>query len=206
MTPISDITIIEAFLGGDEAAFDSLIDRYKHKVHRMILGLVGDIYDAEELTQDVFVIVFSKLHTFKKNAAFSTWLYTVVQNKVKNYWIRKKIRQTLSLDWLMETTGFDLVGDTEKSTEATMEEKERIAAVTKGLDSLPLKWRQVLTLRELNEMSYDDIAGVLKCSVGTVKSRLFRAKEKLKAVLETSSHSKEVEWPSKPLSSQRAIL
>ncbi len=200
----SDMELIDAFLDGNLVAYDLLIDRYKDKIFRMILSLVGDAHDAEELAQDIFVIIFTKLQTFKRTAMFSTWLYAIVQNRVNNYRIRKKIRQSLSLDWLMEESGFD-PSDQKESFDASLEDKERIMLLNKSLDKLPFKWRQVLILRELNDLSYEEVAAVLKCSIGTVKSRLFRAKEKLKAIIESSPHSKEQLWMSVPLQQGGAL-
>lgn len=181
---MTDSELIKDFLGGNPVAYTQLVERYETKVFRMVMGLIGDYHDSQEIAQDIFVKLYFKLAGFKGTAAFSTWLYTVVQNTVKNYRMKKQLKQWVSLDWLFETIHFDVPSEA-LPAENKVETQETITLLNRALDQVPFHFRQILILREVNELSYEEIATVLNCSLGTVKSRLSRAKEKLSELFKT---------------------
>lgn len=175
---ISDESLVVAFAGGDQAAFETLIERYKGRIFRTVWALTGNYHDAEELTQDIFVTLFTKLTEFRGQSAFSTWLYTVTHNRVKNHKVRQHLRRALSLEWL-SAKGQAEFADPDPLPHQTAEAREELVLLERSLAQLSFKLRQILVLRDYNDLSYEQMAKVLGCSIGTVKSRLARAKEKL---------------------------
>ena len=192
---VSDDALISSFLTGDVGAFEELVDKYHKPVFRMVMGLVGNESDAEELTQDIFVKIFFRLGGFKREAAFSTWLYTIVQNSVKTFRTKKRLSTVFSLDWMTDHDRFE-IPDFSRSTHEKLEGKEMLEILNRALQKLSFKLRQILILKEVNELSYEEMAQILDCSIGTVKSRLSRAKEKLREIfpslLEKESHEKDL--------------
>jgi len=183
---IDEKDLIQRIAKGEQDAFIALMDQYQNFVFRMILGLVGDVDDAEELTQDVFVKVFFKIKQFKQESSFKTWLYVIVKNTVRNYRIKQKIWQTVTLNW----EHIETLADHRESLEEGQEKKEHLSEINQAMATLPFKVRHILVLREVNALSYLEIAAVLKCSVGTVKSQLSRAKVKLAAAYDKLQNSK----------------
>ena len=179
---VSDDTLIDLFLEGNEEAFEELIDKYQGHVFRMSMGILGDYHDAQECAQDIFVKLYFQLNNFKRKSAFSTWLYTIVQNSAKNYRLKKNLKHMLSLDWLGEI-GKDNIPSKEASHEEKSDTEETVSILNQALEKLSFKLRQVLILREMNDLSYEEIAHILNCSLGTVKSRISRAKEKLSVLV-----------------------
>lgn len=174
----NDETLITDFLNGNEKAYEHLIDKYKGPVFRMVMGFLGNYHDTEECAQDIFVKLYFQLKNFKRKSAFSTWLYTIVQNAAKNYRLKRSLKQAISLEWLNEIGQVDFPSK-EISQEIKAEKQESIFELNQVLDKLSFKLRQILILREINELSYEEIATILDCSLGTVKSRISRAKDKL---------------------------
>ena len=177
---LTDEQLVSSALFGDTIAFEMLVDRYQNKIYRSAMGLLGNEPDAEELTQDVFVTVFNKLSQFRGESAFSTWLFRITHNLGKNMIVRRKLRQFVSLDWVMETSPD--IGAIQDSTEVS-EYKDQTRLILEQLQNLDYLSRHIVVLREIHDYSYDEIAEVTRLPLGTVKSRLNRAKSKLKAML-----------------------
>ncbi len=165
--------------------FENVIDQYQTQVFRTVLGMIGNYHDAEDLSQDIFVKLYRKLDSFKGHSSFKTWLYVIVHNTVKNYLLKNKLRRMISLDWLTDETDFEIPSDALSAQEET-ETKETIQELNCALQKIPFQHRHVLVLREINELAYDEIATILNCSIGTVKSRLSRAKENLRRSYENA--------------------
>jgi RNA polymerase sigma-70 factor (ECF subfamily) len=177
----SDQELIAAVLDGSEPAFASLVDRYKDRVFRLLSRYCRDAIECEDLAQDVFLKVFRKLHTFQQESAFFTWLYRITVNAATDHLSRASHRR-------LRLVGDDLVLDPgstehENPTEPIMA-AELAAATRTVLDTLPEKYRTILILREYEDLSYNEIASVLQIQLGTVESRLFRARQRFKDQLE----------------------
>ena len=173
----TDRDLIAAVLDGSEAAFGELIDRYKDRVFRLLGRYCRDAVEREDLAQDVFLKVFRKLHTFNHDAQFFTWLYRITVNAANDHLSRASTRR---LRLVEDTSAFDR-GDEDHGSPTAPLEVEELAQVTRDVvDQLPEKFRTILVLREFEGLSYTDIAQVLGIQLGTVESRLFRARQRFK--------------------------
>ena len=179
----SDQDLIAAILDGSEAAFGSLIDRYKDRVFRLLGRYCRDQVECEDLAQDVFLKVFRKLHTFQQESAFFTWLYRITVNAATDHISRASHRR---LRLVEEESMLDVGShDHEATSPAAQLMSAELARVTREIvASLPEKYRTILTLREFEDLSYTEIASVLQIQLGTVESRLFRARKRFREQLE----------------------
>ena len=175
----SDRALIAAVLDGSEAAFAALVGRYQDRVFRLLGRYCRDSVECEDLAQEVFLKVFRKLHTFKHDAQFFTWLYRITVNAANDHLSRASSRRLR----LVEDTGvFERGGESDDPT-APMESAEVARLTREIIDQLPEKFRTILVLREFEELSYTEIAEVLEIQLGTVESRLFRARKRVKDAL-----------------------
>lgn len=188
----SDQELIAAILDGSEAAFESLVERYKDKVFRLLGRYCRDPMECEDLAQDVFMKVFRKLDTFNHESAFFTWLYRITVNAATDF-LSRASRRRLRLvedeavldDGARKQGGNHGARDRDPQSPAAPLMREELATVTRQIvDKLPEKYRTILILREFEDLSYNEIAEVLKCNLGTVESRLFRARQRFKDQLE----------------------
>ena len=176
----SDPDLIAAVLDGSEAAFGELVDRYKDRVFRLLSRYCRDSVECEDLAQDVFLKVFRKLHTFKHDSQFFTWLYRITVNAATDHLSRAGTRKLR----LVEDTAVFERGDQEDSSPTASLEAEELGQITRAIvDQLPEKFRTILVLREFEGLSYTEIADVLEIQLGTVESRLFRARQRFKDAL-----------------------
>ena len=176
----SDRDLIDAVLDGSEAAFGELVDRYKDRVFRLLGRYCRDSIECEDLAQEVFLKVFRKLHTFNHESQFFTWLYRITANAASDHLSRASSRR-LRLD---DDTGVFERGDEDHESPTAPLEQQELAQVTREIvASLPEKFRTILVLREFEGLSYTDIAAVLDIQLGTVESRLFRARQRFKDAL-----------------------
>lgn len=176
----SDRDLIASVLGGSEAAFGELVDRYKDRVFRLLGRYCRDSIECEDLAQEVFLKVFRKLHTFNHESQFFTWLYRITANAATDHLSRASSRRLR----LVEDTGVFERGDEERESPTAPLEQQELAAVTREIvASLPEKFRTILVLREFEGLSYTDIAEVLDIQLGTVESRLFRARQRFKTAI-----------------------
>ncbi|MEQ8763584.1 MAG: sigma-70 family RNA polymerase sigma factor [Planctomycetota bacterium] len=177
-TTLDDSALVKAAASGSREAFADLVQTYQDRIFRVILNLVRDDHLAEDLTQDVFVKVYQKLGTFNFQSSFFTWLYRIAINTAMDGIKRNRRRRALSLD---EKEGISQgLRSAEEAPDSGLHENEMKAAVHRALDSLSPKYRTVMVLREFENLTYEEIARVMSCSVGTVESRLFRARAKFR--------------------------
>lgn len=171
----ADNLLIQQFIDGHESAFSSLMVKHKDKVRNLVYLTLGDSDFVDDISQDVFISVYKKLGEFRFESKFTTWLYRITVNKCRDYLRKKKVRSI-----------FVSIKDseTELSTGGQTENIDIPALVRKGIKRLPEKLRIPLILRDIDGLSYKEIADQLDCEVGTVKSRIFRARESLKIILE----------------------
>jgi RNA polymerase sigma-70 factor (ECF subfamily) len=185
-----DRLLVDRFKQGDQSAFDEMVRRYWDRIFAMVHQLLRNQQDAEEVTQDAFIRAHRGLGNFRGDSAFSTWLYQIATNLARNrywYWWRRKRDQSVSFDApvgdenslpLSEMIAADV--ETPEDATVTQELVDRIAV---GMEKLGAKHREILILRNVKNLSYEEIAVILGLSVGTVKSRIARAREALRARL-----------------------
>ena len=179
---IDEQAIIKQVLAGENNAFGQLVEEYQEKVYNLALRMCGNRDDAFDLSQDAFFRAWKSLPSFQYDCAFSTWLFRLTSNICID-WLRvKKRRPTVSLTSAAEEdeeAQID-VPDTANDPEALLLASEDREQLTQAMNRLPVEYREILTMRAINDMSYADIAAVLKVREGTVKSRLNRARLALK--------------------------
>ena len=172
---------------GDQAAFEQLLDHYQKPVYHQALRLVGNPEDAADVTQEVFLKVWKHLPSFRGESSFSTWLYRLTDNAALDLIRReKKRRGDSSLD--DEESALTLPADPAPTPHQAAEQKELKQAVAEGLQQLSEEHRQVLVMREINGLSYEQIGSILDLSPGTVKSRIARARISLAKFLQKAGN------------------
>ncbi len=159
---------------GDEAAFEQLVTAHEKKIYALCLRMCENEEDAQEAAQDAFLAAWSGLASFREDAAFSTWLYRLAVNACTDILRRRKRKgQGVSLD---DEEVFLEIEDSAPTPERALEQKEAAALVNEALSALPDEYRQVLILRELHQLSYQEIADITLLELGTVKSRISRGR------------------------------
>jgi RNA polymerase sigma-70 factor, ECF subfamily len=186
----NDSQLIDEALQGDTAAFGQLVQKHQDRLYNTLVHVVGCRVEAEDVVQDAFVQAYLKLRTFHQNSAFYTWLYRIAFNAAVSRRRRKRVE--FSLEQGRERAGTEPAGDGESPTER-LERKERARQVRAALATLTEEHRAILLLREMDGRSYETIADVLNLPVGTVRSRLHRARLQLREQLkeEFEGHSAE---------------
>ena len=190
----SDVMLVERAVAGDQGAFELLVIKYQRRIQRLIGRMVRDVDLVEDIAQETFIRAYRALHQFRGDAQFYTWLYRIAVNTAKKFLLELKRDPTVSQSAFKSDADDDetyYAGSeptTDESPESVLAAKEVAAAVNAALEALPEDLRQALTLREIEGLSYEDISGVMNCPIGTVRSRIFRAREaistKVKPMLE----------------------
>jgi len=185
---MDDAGVVTAFLGGEERAFEELVDRYQARLLNFVYRTVGDRERAEDLVQEVFIRVYRHLHRFDRSKKFSTWVYTIASNLAKNE-LRNRSRnplvlfQTVKKNWQDEDRPLQFEDMTTRPDD--MFRKRRLRElVEQSVARLPEHHRHVFVLRELEGKSYEEIAEITGCNLGTVKSRLNRARTSFAEIVE----------------------
>ncbi|WP_164103432.1 RNA polymerase sigma factor [Candidatus Laterigemmans baculatus] len=181
-----DLALIEAALAGDRAAFGNLVHRYQDRLHAAMLQVTGSAEEAEDVVQDAFVRAFLKLDTFQNHSQFFTWLYRIAFNSALSR--MRKRRGATSIEQVREAIGQEPIDNVE-SPDAQMLRDEQVASVRVALLKLSDDHRTILVLREMEGHAYEEIAEVLQISIGTVRSRLSRARTQLRVTLEEMEHA-----------------
>ncbi|TFW15387.1 RNA polymerase sigma factor RpoE [Massilia arenosa] len=189
-----DQLLVERAQAGDRAAFDLLVEKYQRRLMRLVSRLVHDQAEAEDVVQDTFIKAYRALRHFRGEAAFYTWLYRIGINTAKNVLVAQGRKAPLPPVHDPSSDKGDLYDEAEQlrdidTPEAMFASKQIAITVTAAMDGLPLELRTAIVLRELEGMSYEEISEVMACPIGTVRSRIFRAREaiaeKLRPLLET---------------------
>ncbi len=185
-----DRSLVDRFKEGDSSAFDQLVSRYWDRIYVMVHHLLRNVQDAEEVTQDTFIRAHRGLANFRGESTLSTWLYQIATNLARNrywYWWRRKRWRSIPLDAPIgpnnETTIAELISAEEETPEAATATQEFASRVAHCMEMLNEKHREIMILRNVQNLSYEKIAEVVDTSVGTVKSRIARARECLREKL-----------------------
>lgn len=177
---LEDDQYVQRAIGGDQDAFKMLMNKYQKPLYYHIVKMVKNHEQVEDIIQESFVKAFSNLGSYNTNYAFSTWLYRITTNHTIDY-LRKKKLQTTSINEPVRAKDgemqFQIVGSAE--TDRKIIRKERKKIVSEAIENLPEKYREVIQMRHLEEMSYQEISEELDLPLGTVKAHLFRAREML---------------------------
>lgn len=185
-----DRLLIDRFRKGDASAFDEMVTRHWDRIYAMVHQLLRNPQDAEEVTQDAFIRAHRGLANFRGDSAFSTWLYQIATNLARNrywYWWRRKRDRTVSFD---QPIGDDndtplsevFAGEAVKPDEETSTH-ELVDRIAVGMEKLSARHREILILRNVKNLSYEEISQILGISVGTVKSRIARARDSLREII-----------------------
>ncbi len=165
---------------GDKRAYELLVMKYQRKLGRLLSRWVRDPAEVEDVTQEAFIKAYRALPSFRGESAFYTWLYRIAINTAKNYLVAlgRRAPTTTGFD-NEEAEGFEDAEQLRDSNtpETELEGKQVAAVVNKAMDALPEDLRTAITLREIEGLSYEEIASVMNCPIGTVRSRIFRARE-----------------------------
>ena len=166
---------------GDKTAFDLLVKKYQHRIAKLVSRYVRDRSEVEDVTQEAFIKAFRAIRGFRGESAFYTWLYRIAINTAKNYLVSQSRRPpTLEVETYEEGVGTNgaIANLSEETTPERILLADEIAhTVQRAMAALPEDLRTAITLRELEGLSYDEIAEVMDCPIGTVRSRIFRARE-----------------------------
>jgi RNA polymerase sigma-70 factor (ECF subfamily) len=190
----SDAMLVERAVAGDQRAFELLVIKYQRRIERLIGRMVRDVNLVEDIAQETFIRAYRALHQFRGDAQFYTWLYRIAVNTAKRFLLKLKNDPAVFQSALQSNDEDDETfrrrnePSTDETPESVLAAKEIGRAVNAALEALPADLKQALTLREIDGLSYEEIADIMNCPLGTVRSRIFRAREavssKVKPMLE----------------------
>jgi RNA polymerase sigma-70 factor, ECF subfamily len=192
----SDLLLVKRTVAGDKRAYGLLVLKYQRRIQRLIGRMVRDIDLVEDITQEIFIQAYRALHQFRGDAQFYTWLYRIAVNTAKKSLLGLKRNITVSENLYLsddenETSWRKSEPISHETPESVLAAKELAALVNTALDALPADLRQAVVLREIEGLSYEEIANAMSCPIGTVRSRIFRAREaisqKVKPLLDNQS-------------------
>lgn len=185
----AEARFIERLKAGDAQAFDDFVIRYSQNVFALLIRLTEDEEEARDLTQDTFLRALKAIRNFRGDADLKTWLYRIAVNESRNrfrWWKRRNKSSMISLDAEMNSSEKPLsetISDDSESPEMETLRRERERALRSALHELPVNFREVVILRDIEGLTYEEVAVALKTNVGTVKSRIARGREELRKKL-----------------------
>ena len=193
----SDLLLVERTVAGDARAFELLVIKYRRRIMRLIGRMVRDSDLVEDIAQETFIRAYRALHQFRGEAQFYTWLYRIAVNTAKKFLLELKRDPIVTESALRSSDDEDETSragnepTTDETPESVLAAREIAAVVNAAMEALPDDLRQAVTLREIEGLTYEEIAQVMECPIGTVRSRIFRAREaisaKVKPLLENQS-------------------
>ena len=187
----ADTELIADCLGGDTEAFGHLVLRYQDRLCHSLTTMLGSAEDARDVAQEAFIQAFQKLESFRGRSAFYSWLFRIALNSAVNQH-RKHRRTPVSIEAAREASGAE-PADTHPTSHPAyaMESSERQSLVRTALAELPPEYRTALVLKEMEGLKYEEIAAIIECPIGTVRSRIHRARLELRAKLQQLLHGEE---------------
>jgi len=175
----SDEVLITLVHQGEQGAFRVLLERYQERIRNLIYSIFHDQQVVDDLSQEVFIKAYEALPQFRFQSSFYTWLYRIAVNKSRDELRKRKVRRWFSLQTMLDS------GDKELGSKILVEQHDNeLQLLAAGLKTLPEKYRIAIILKDVDGLSYEEIAEVMECEIGTVKSRLSRARAMLRKVLE----------------------
>ncbi len=192
----SDLFLVERSVAGDQKAFELLVIKYQRRIQRLIGRMVRDVDLVEDIAQETFIRAYRALAQFRGDAQFYTWLYRIAVNTAKKALMDMKRDPTVSENSFKsadddETSVLENELTSSETPDAVLASKEIAEMVNSAMDALPEELRQAITLREIEGLSYEEISEAMNCPIGTVRSRIFRAREaisqRIKPLLENQS-------------------
>ena len=189
-----DQALVERAQGGDQHAFDQLVSKYQRKLGRLLSRFIRDPAEVEDVSQEAFIKAYRALPSFRGDSAFYTWLYRIGINTAKNYLVAQGRRAPTSTEFDSEEAetfeSADQLRDI-NTPESVLQSRQIGETINAAMDALPDELRSAIVLREIEGLSYEEIAAAMCCPIGTVRSRIFRAREavaeKLRPLLDTSA-------------------
>ncbi len=175
----SDDSLIMLFQNGEHEVFRYLVERYQEKVRNIIFSIFNDQDVVDDIAQEVFIKVYQALRNFRFESSFYTWVYRITVNKCRDELRKKKVKRFFSFQSFEKTTNLKI----ENMATTTFDDENLKGVIEDSLKKLPEKFRMPIILKDIDGLSYDEIAEVLECEVGTVKSRLSRGRSMLKEIL-----------------------
>ena len=174
-----DLVLVKRAKSGDYQAFDLLVLKYQSRLISTAFKFVKDVQIAEDIVQDSFIKAFNALESFREDSSFYTWIYRITVNTSKNFLVSKKRKSELLNSDLSEEASYEIEPVETYSPEDLLQATQLQKVITETFDQLGEDTRTALTLRELDGLSYEQIADVVNCPVGTVRSRIFRGREEI---------------------------
>ncbi len=182
-----EISLIEKSTKGDVGSFEELIQPYQKKAFNIAYRMLGNVEDASDVTQEALIKIFKSLDKYQGKSSFSTWVYSIVNNTCIDYIRKNKKTNVVYLDQELQARDGSYkmeIADEMNTPEYLFEKQETQKMVQDAINQLNVDHREIIVLRDINGFSYQEIAGMLDCSEGTVKSRISRARAHLKLLLE----------------------
>lgn len=183
----TDLQLVERTVAGDQRAYELLVLKYQRRIERLIGRMVRDTDLVQDIAQETFLRAYRALHQFRGEAQFYTWLYRITVNTAKKALLEMKRNPVVTESMLQSSEDEDETSRprnepiSEETPETVLAAQEIAAAVNAAMDALPEDLRQAVTLREIEGLSYEEIATAMGCPIGTVRSRIFRAREAISA-------------------------
>lgn len=183
----SDLQLVERTNAGDQRAFELLVIKYQRRIERLIARMVRDTDQVQDIAQETFIRAYRALHQFRGEAQFYTWLYRIAVNTAKKALLDMKRNPVVSESALRSQSDEDETSylgqelTTDETPETVLAAQEIAQAVNDAMQALPEELRQAVTLREIEGLSYEEISAAMGCPIGTVRSRIFRAREAISA-------------------------
>ncbi|NKB77074.1 MAG: RNA polymerase sigma factor RpoE [Gammaproteobacteria bacterium] len=185
----NDIALVERVKNGDKKAFNLLVSKYQYRIKHLVARFVKDPVEQEDIVQEAFIKAYRAIGRFRGDSAFYTWLYRIAVNSAKNYIVaagRRPPSQDIDADEIAHTRHAGSITE-RNSPEEILQNDELVAAIREAIRLLPHELKEAIQLREFDGLSYEDIAAVMDCPIGTVRSRIFRAREAIEQAISAIS-------------------
>ncbi|MCA1801106.1 MAG: sigma-70 family RNA polymerase sigma factor [Rhodothermaceae bacterium] len=194
LSQMTDEDLMEMFQGGHEKAFDIIVERYQNRIHNFIFRYTQNHMDCEDLVQETFLRVFRCRNSYERIAKFSTWLYTIAGNLVKSQYKKNKRMQMVSItghDEHDQEYEIDVV-DTREKPDCEVDNRLLVNYIEKALDRIPLEFKELIILRDIQNLTYEEIMQITDLPMGTVKSRINRGRVRLQGMINSFTNAETI--------------